>query len=34
MKAIVNDKKNLTFVSHLNGVFIIEVSGCIIDLDY
>ena len=34
MKAVVNDKKNLTFVSHLNGVFIIEVSGCIIDLDY
>lgn len=25
MKAVVNDKKNLTFVSHLNGVFIIEV---------
>lgn len=34
IKAVVNDKKNLTFVSHLNGVFIIEVSGCIIDLDY
>lgn len=34
MKAVVNDKKNLTFVSHLNGVFIIEVSGFIIDLDY
>ena len=34
MKAVVNDKKNLTFVSYLNGVFIIEVSGCIIDLDY
>lgn len=34
MKAVVNDKKNLTFVSHLNGVFIIEVSGCIIDSDY
>lgn len=34
MKAVVNDKKNLTFVSHLNGVFIIEVSGCIIDLDF
>lgn len=34
MKAVVNDKKNLTFVSHLNGVFIIEVSGCIINLDY
>lgn len=34
MKAVVNDKKNLTFVSHLNGIFIIEVSGCIINLDY
>lgn len=34
MKAVVNDKKNLTFVSHLNGVFIIKVSGCIINLDY
>lgn len=34
MKAVVNDKNNLTFVSHLSGVFIIEVSGCIIDLDY
>lgn len=34
MKAVVNDKKNLTFVSHLNGVFIIEINGCIIDLDY
>lgn len=34
MKAVVNDKKDLTFVSHLNGVFITEVSGCIIDLDY
>lgn len=34
MKAVVNDKKNLTFVSHLNGVFIIEVSGCIINSDY
>lgn len=34
MKAVVNDEKNLTFVSHLNGVFIIEVSGCIINLDY
>lgn len=34
MKAVVNDEKNLTFVSHLNGVFIIEVSGCIIDLNY
>ena len=34
MKAIVNDKKHLTLVSHLNGVTIIEASGCIIDLDY
>lgn len=34
MKAVVNDKRNLAFVSHLNGVFIIEVSGCIIGLDY
>lgn len=34
MKAVVNDKKDLTFVSYLNGVFIIEVSGCIINLDY
>lgn len=34
MKAIVNDKKNLTFVSHHNGVTIIESSGFIIDLDY
>lgn len=34
MKAVVNDKKNLTFVSHLNGVTIIESSGFIIDLDY
>lgn len=34
MKAIVNDKNHLTFVSHLNGVTIVEESGCIIDLDY
>ena len=34
MKAIVNDKKHITLVSHTNGVTIIEVSGCIIDLDY
>ena len=34
MKAVVNDKKNLTFVSHLNGVTIVEASGCIIDLDF
>lgn len=34
MKAVVNDKNHLTFVSHLNGVTIIEASGCIIDLDY
>lgn len=34
MKAVVNDKKNLTFVSHLNGVTIVESSGFIIDLDY
>ena len=27
MKAVVNDKKNLTFVSHLNGVTIVE-SNC------
>lgn len=27
MKAVVNDKKNLTFVSHLNGVTIVESSG-------
>ena len=31
MKAVVNDKKNLTFVSHLNGVTIVESSGFIID---
>lgn len=34
MKAVVNDKKDLTFVSHLNGVTIVESSGFIIDLDY
>lgn len=34
MKAVVNDKKNLTFMSHLNGVTIVESSGFIIDLDY
>lgn len=34
MKAVVNDKKHLTFVSHLSGVTIIESSGFIIDLDY
>ena len=34
MKAIVNDKKHITFVSHLNGVTIVESSGFIIDLDY
>lgn len=34
MKAVVNDKKNLTFVSHLNGVTIVESSGFTIDLDY
>lgn len=34
MKAVINDKKNLTFVSHLNGVTIVESSGFIIDLDY
>ena len=34
MKAVVNDKNNLTFVSHLNGVTIVESSGFIIDLDY
>lgn len=34
MKAVVNDKKNLTFVSHLNGVTIVESNGFIIDLDY
>lgn len=34
MKAIVNDKKHLTLVSHTNGVVIAEESGCIIDLDF
>lgn len=34
MKAVVNDKKHLTLVSHTNGVTIIESSGFIIDLDY
>lgn len=34
MKAVVNDKKNLTLVSHTNGVTVIEESGCIIDLDF
>jgi hypothetical protein len=34
MKAVVNDKKHLTFVSHLNGVTIVESGGFIIDLDY
>ena len=34
MKAVVNDKNHLTFVSHLNGVTIVESGGCIIDLDY
>lgn len=34
MKAIVNDKKHITLVSHTNGVTIIEASGCIIDLDF
>lgn len=34
MKAVVNDKNYLTFVSHLNGVTIVESSGFIIDLDY
>ena len=34
MKAIVNDKKHLTLVSHTNGVVIVEESGCIIDLDF
>lgn len=29
MKAVVNDKNHLTFVSHLSGVTIIESSGCI-----
>jgi hypothetical protein len=34
MKAIVIDKKHLTLVSHINGVTIVEASGCIIDLDF
>lgn len=34
MKAVVNNKKHLTLVSHTNGVTIIEESGCIIDLDF
>lgn len=34
MKAVVNDKNHLTFVSHLNGVTIVESGGFIIDLDY
>lgn len=34
MKAVVNDKNHLTFVSHTNGVTIVESSGCIIDLDF
>lgn len=34
MKAVVNDKKHLTLVSHTNGVTIVEESGCIIDLDF
>lgn len=34
MKAVVNDKNHLTFVSHLSGVTIIESSGFIIDLDF
>lgn len=34
MKAIVNDKKHITLVSHTNGVTIVEASGCIIDLDF
>lgn len=34
MKAIVNDKKHITIVSHTNGVTIVEASGCIIDLDF
>lgn len=27
MKAIVNDKKHITLVSHTNGVTIVEASG-------
>lgn len=34
MKAIVNNKKHITLVSHTNGVTIVEASGCIIDLDF
>lgn len=34
MKAIVNDKKHITLVSHTNGVTIVEASGRIIDLDF
>lgn len=34
MKAVVNDKNHLTFVSHTNGVTIVEASGRIIDLDF
>lgn len=34
MKAVVNDKKHITLVSHTNGVTIVESSGCIIDLDF
>lgn len=34
MKAIVNDKKHITLLSHTNGVTIVEASGCIIDLDF
>lgn len=34
MKAVVNDKKHLTLVSHTNGVVIVKESGCIIDLDF
>lgn len=34
MKAVVNNKKHLTLVSHTNGVVIVEESGCIIDLDF
>lgn len=34
MKAVVNDKKHLTLVSHTNGVTVIEESDCIIDLDF
>lgn len=34
MKAVVNDRKHLSLVSHTNGVVIVEESGCIIDLDF